>query len=406
MAPDGRTVVVANHLPLVPATAPVVAARLSILDTQSLQTCTVELSDGSTSLKDVCLTPDGRYALVTHVLANFDLVASHVDQGWMNTNSLSVVDLVERRLVGNLLLDDLYHGEANPWGIALTGDGATICVAHAGTHELSVIETRAVMAHVRLGWTSRGPLGGVSAVTDCRRRLALPGNGPRAIVVRGSRVYCAEYFSDTVAVVDLAPQAIAAPPSTISLGPAPPASCVRRGEMLFHDASFCYERWQSCASCHPDARADGMNWDLLNDGVGNPKNTKSMLLAHRTPPAMISGVRASAEVAVRTGLKHILFAEPREDVAAPIDAYLKSLRPVPSPRLVDGRLAQPPSGDNGCSPAGRSAAPDATRHRSIPTFRPTRSARRGSTSTAVTIPRRWWKPGGPHLTCTTASIQP
>ena len=39
---------------------------------------------------------------------------------------------------------------------------------------------------------------------------------------------------------------------------------VRRGEILFHDASDCFERWQSCASCHPDARADGLNWDRVH----------------------------------------------------------------------------------------------------------------------------------------------
>ena len=42
-----------------------------------------------------------------------------------------------------------------------------------------------------------------------------------------------------------------------------------------------------------------LNWDLLNDGVGNPKNTRSLLLAHKTPPAMFLGVRANAEAAVR-----------------------------------------------------------------------------------------------------------
>jgi len=52
-----------------------------------------------------------------------------------------------------------------------------------------------------------------------------------------------------------------------------------------------------------------LNWDLLNDGVGNPKHTKSMLLAHRTPPAMSEGVRLTAEAAVRSGLTHILYAD-------------------------------------------------------------------------------------------------
>ena len=141
-----------------------------------------------------------------------------------------------------------------------------------------------------------------------------------------------------MAVVDL-PASATAPVGAIALGPPPQLTQQRRGELLFHDATICYQHWQSCASCHPDGRADALNWDLMNDGVGNPKNTKSMLLAHQTPPAMAEGVRESAEEAVRSGITHILFADRPEEEAAAIDAYLKSLRPVPSPHLVDGRLS-------------------------------------------------------------------
>jgi hypothetical protein len=38
------------------------------------------------------------------------------------------------------------------------------------------------------------------------------------------------------------------------------------------------------------ARADGLNRDLMNDGSGNPKNTESMLLAHRTPLLGLGGL--------------------------------------------------------------------------------------------------------------------
>ena len=110
--------------------------------------------------------------------------------------------------------------------------------------------------------------------------------------------------------------------------------------MYFHDASQCFQQWQSCTSCHPDAgRPDALNWDLLNDGIGNPKNTKNLLFAHRTPPVMSTGIRASAEVAVRAGLRVIQFAVRPEEDAAAIDEYLKSLQPVPSPHLVDGELS-------------------------------------------------------------------
>ena len=84
---------------------------------------------------------------------------------------------------------------------------------------------------------------------------------------------------------------------------------------------------------------DGGNWDLLNDGIGNPKNTKSMLLSHQTPPAMSLGVRETAEHAVRSGLRNILFAVRPESEARAIDAYLKSMRPYPSPHLLNGGLS-------------------------------------------------------------------
>ena len=117
---------------------------------------------------------------------------------------------------------------------------------------------------------------------------------------------------------------------------------IRRGELFFNDASLCFQGWQSCASCHDtDARTDALNWDLLNDGEYNPKNTKSLLRAYLTPPAMALGVRDCAESAVRAGLTHILFAQPAADTADALDEYLKSLEPAPSPRLVNGKLSEP-----------------------------------------------------------------
>jgi hypothetical protein len=115
----------------------------------------------------------------------------------------------------------------------------------------------------------------------------------------------------------------------------------RRGEIYFNDATLCFQSWQSCSSCHPDARVDTLNWDLANDGFGNPKNVRSMLLAHKTPPAMSSGIRPKAEAAVRSGIRFILFTvrPEKEKAATSIDEYLKSLKPVPSPHLVDGKLS-------------------------------------------------------------------
>jgi cytochrome c peroxidase len=126
----------------------------------------------------------------------------------------------------------------------------------------------------------------------------------------------------------------------LALGPQLALTRERQGELFFNDADLCFQQWQSCASCHPDGRADALNWDLLNDGMGNPKNTKSMVLSHVTPPSMVSGIRDSAETAVRAGIRHIQFAVRPEEDAEAIDAYLKSLEPVPSPTLENGTLSE------------------------------------------------------------------
>ncbi|MBM4050670.1 MAG: c-type cytochrome [Planctomycetes bacterium] len=179
----------------------------------------------------------------------------------------------------------------------------------------------------------------LSFMVGIRRRLKLEGNGPRGLALVGTKAYVAEYFTDSLGVIDVNPEVR---PKAVSLPLYPKKlkmTQVRTGEMFFHDAALCFQHWQSCSSCHPDARTDGLNWDLLNDGMGNPKQTKSMLLAHKTPPSMMSGIREKAEVAVRSGIKFIQFAVRPEEDAVAIDEYLKSLRPVPSPKLVKGKLS-------------------------------------------------------------------
>ncbi|MCX7887174.1 MAG: beta-propeller fold lactonase family protein [Verrucomicrobiae bacterium] len=349
LTPDGQTLFVANLLPTAPSTSNHVAAAVSVIDTASNKLLShLALPNGSMSLRGICVSPDGKYAYVTHILAHYQLPTTQLERGWMCTAALTVIDATQRTVLNTVLLDEIEQGAANPWAVACSPDGKWLCVTHAGTHELSIIDRCAL--HERLAKAAAG-----NRVTDVtssyadvptdltflvgiRRRVRLPGNGPRGLAITNGRAYVAEYFSGTLAAVELDPTH-QAQPKPFALGKQPPPTAVRRGETVFHDAEHCFQRWQSCASCHPDARVDGLNWDLLNDGIGNPKNTKNMLYAHKTPPAMSLGVRESTEAAVRSGFKFIQFAVPTESDAKAVDEYLKSLRPVPSPYLVRGQLS-------------------------------------------------------------------
>ena len=339
LTPDGRWLLVANHLHTGRADVANVAAAVSVIDTAANQVAkTIVLPNGSGLLRGVAVSPDGRVAAVTHVLSHNYLPTTQVDRGWMNCNALTLLDLSRLERLGTVLLDEVDRGAANPWAVAWTPDGKRILVTHAGTHELSVIEAPALLEKLAGMTNAEASADDLAFLVGLRRRVALPLDGPRALAVSGARAFVAGYFSDNLVEVDLA----SAPPrfTAIPLATPGPLSSVRRGEMLFNDAGLCFQGWQSCASCHSsDGRVDGQNWDLLNDGIGNPKNTHSLLLSHRTPPAMSEGVRETAEAAVRAGIRYILFSVQPEEVACALDDYLKSLKPVPSPHRIHGRLS-------------------------------------------------------------------
>jgi DNA-binding beta-propeller fold protein YncE/cytochrome c peroxidase len=357
LTPDGRLLFVANHLPAGRADANVVAASVSVIDTSLARiTSDLPLPNGSGLVREIRVSPDGRHAVVVHQLSRFHLPTTQVERGWINTSAVTVIDVARLQVINTVLLDNIDSGAANPWAVAWSADGQTLVITHAGTHELSVIDFPALLAKLQAlpatpdlsqppNYTSASRStadvpNDLSFLVGLRQRLKLdPAHqGARALALIGSHAWIANYFGDSLTTLDLSlPRPL---PRTLPLAPAREPDLARLGEQHFNDASLCFQGWQSCTSCHSaDARVDGFNWDLLNDGIGNPKNSKSLLFSHATPPAMSLGVRSDAYVAVRAGIRFSFFTVQPPEVAEAIDVYLESLRPVPSPALVNGLLS-------------------------------------------------------------------
>ena len=150
----GKLLFVANMLPYCAATNDVVAAAVSVIDTAARSVRNVLLPNGSTGVRGVCASPDGKSIYVTHTMGRYQLPTTQLERGWMNTAALSVFDGATGAYVNTVLLDDVDRGGANPWGVAVTGDGKTLVVAHAGTCELSIIDRPAL--HDRLQKALKG----------------------------------------------------------------------------------------------------------------------------------------------------------------------------------------------------------------------------------------------------------
>jgi mono/diheme cytochrome c family protein len=391
VTPDQKTLVVANLLPEHRADTSFTTSRVRLIDLESGSVTPINLYNGTANLYDLDISPDGRFAIVSGTNANYQTVTSQVIDGWIVNNIISVIDIPAKKFVKMIPLDNTHRGAPNPWGVAFGKDGKYIAIALSGSGEVLFLSVESLMAIIRSKLGEEPPSAETRAADPLRYRVQTGLRGTRRLVLRGNTVWVIGYYDDAIAKVtlDVIPpygkpyfdaHTVPEIPDTdlaeknarlandtnaentdsawiplpsfsprpgieftrafMRLGPKPPETILRRGEYLLSDALYCEEHWQSCITCHPEGRVDALSWDLENDGVGNPKNTKSLLYAHETPPSMITGVRADAETAVRAGVKHILFGSlPEEDYIA-MDEYLKSLRPVPSPHLEAGELSR------------------------------------------------------------------
>ncbi|MBR5311453.1 MAG: hypothetical protein IKU40_01055 [Clostridia bacterium] len=323
---------VACHLPDDAANEDVVSASVHVFhDLEDVRTVrydgVIELVNGTGGVKDIEATPDGSRLFVSAVIARYQYPTTQLDGAWINSNGFAIIDAATDSYVNTILLDDVTLGAASPWGIAFDEENAYF--AASGTGEIISFPMNKLDAAMKAGRELADEIGLLSAV---RTRTQLPGEGVRDIMLRDGKLYCTEYFTGDIAVLNTSDLSI----STLSLGEQPEADIVRLGETLWYDATKCYQNWEACASCHPDGRVDGFNWDNLNDGLGNPKSAVSMMYTFRCPPVMITGIRADAGTAVRAGMKFIQFNTIDEESNRAIDEYLKSMLPEESPALELG----------------------------------------------------------------------
>lgn len=515
---DGKYAIVGHALPSGNASAQKYAASVTFIDMGTMQEdVNLTLPQGSSNVKGIKCSPDGKWAYVLHTFGKTSLPTTQITRGWVMTNAVTIIDITNKKIYTTFLLDRVMEGAANPWGLTISPDSKTMWVSASGTHQVikvdlyslhqllkgnvggggsdgqfdsgayykivnrnsgkaldipggnsanntqlvqwndvgnnnqqfrliansdgyftivnrgtgkavdnagktadnspvvewdqsssdnqkwKLIDTgdgyyklqvKSSQKYIDVSGSSMNNDAGIvtnSGSTSLSQQwkvskvgagtsgsspsllfrsksgydkpysdiwfqikadpskmdmlkydlgalwgagllkvIDLPGQGPRGISLSpdGKSIAVGAYFAGEIYFIDAAGDTLK---STLKLGTQPGENQARRGERIFHDASTTTQKWLSCTSCHPEGRTDGLNWDMPNDGIGNTKNTKSMLNSFDTPPAMWRGVRDGAHVGVKAGFKFIKFKEPTGEELDDVTAYIKSLSSEPNP---------------------------------------------------------------------------
>ncbi|MDR2170068.1 MAG: hypothetical protein LBP59_08000 [Planctomycetaceae bacterium] len=391
ITPDGKKIYVINKLPNDinnfhenenMENATFVASSITIIDPQTGTTNNFQLPRGNGNLNGITITPDGNYIFVTGIIARYQVPVTHIERGWQNTNCVSIFDATKSNepnggYLTTILLDEVYLGAANPYGITTSPDGKLFCAAIAGTSEIITVNIEKLIAKIntlkpnpqnnndKFKRTADGPkniyladaMDDLAFLEGNRQRIKIAGNGARSIIMINNNVYVGMYFSDVIQKIDITNPNVNH--VAIPLGAKPQLTAARRGEIYWNNASkdFCFQSWHSCATCHPDGRTNAFSRDLMNDGMGNPKNVKSLVWSHKTPPTTWTALRKSTKESINKKFFYLSFisninnvssfedydlihADEPATICDDVYAYIKSLEPEKSPFLVDGKLSK------------------------------------------------------------------
>ena len=340
MALSGNYLYVGSRLQDGSALADRVSSKVVKIDTATNTVVKeIPLQNGVTNLRSMAVSSDGNEIYITHTVARYSYPTTQLDRGWVNTNGFTLLTTSDD-VPAAFLLDDVDHGAANPWDVCVSSDGGSLYFSISGTGELVKLDLAS--AKNRISTVRSGRDSYVDSVFECihridflaayKTRMSLPGEGLRDLTLYSGKIYAAGYFSGTVDVVNAADMTLE---NSFAVGSQPAATAARTGEALWCDARYCYQNWESCSSCHPDARSDGLNWDEGGDGWGTPKNTKSMIFSMRTPPVLATGLMETAEANVMGTVREAFHSNLSKDSVECMNEYLRSLLPVESPYLTD-----------------------------------------------------------------------
>ncbi len=293
ISPDGSLLYVSSRrtLPVPYGTPPM--TELTIVSAKNQYISERKIVESAYIMENVAFTPSGDWAIATLIRPKNLLPSVQVENGWMMTHGIGIVEQKEGGRIIQLLLDEPNAYYSDPFDIVITPDGKKAFVSSAGVNVVSVIDLDSVRNLIN--HTSPEKLRMYSDYLGISARYVIAristGWNPKGLALSpdGKRLYVAERLDDRIAVINtdslkIVDQIDLGGPSTITMS--------RRGRRLFNNAGRTFENQYACFTCHPDAHEDGLVYNMAAMGR-NVTNVQTLRDIGDTPPFKWNGKNQS-----------------------------------------------------------------------------------------------------------------
>ncbi len=197
ITPDGTRLLVTNFLPYARTRHEdsVACGIVTFINTAARSVeAIVELTNGAQSLAGICVSKDGKYAYVCHLLSFFNMTPLRHNKGnWPNMNAVSVVDILNKCNIDVMPLDRAAYGAADPWAISC--DSQVLCIVSAGNPGIHVMRLNSLHQALSRMAEPRNLSKNLEFARVFTQRIHLNVKGPQSIIIsRGTRLYRRIFF--------------------------------------------------------------------------------------------------------------------------------------------------------------------------------------------------------------------
>ncbi len=291
LSPDGKTFYVPSRRALIAPYGDTLKTELTVIDGSRQRVTGRTTIESAYLMENVAFTPSGDLALMTMLRPKNYVPSIQVDQGFIMTYGIVIIEQKENGRVAQLLIDEPNSYYSDPFDIVITPDGKKAFMTSSGVNCVSVIDIDSVRSILKesspealklyannLGMSRRFVTGRIKTGAD-PKGLALSPDG--------KFLYVAEQLEDRIAVINTETLKIM---KTIDLGGPKWITVARAGRRLFNNSGHTFQNQFDCYTCHPDMHEDGLVYNMASKDMGrNLTNTQSLREIKETPPYKWNG---------------------------------------------------------------------------------------------------------------------